>query len=123
MFTIMLLSQNIADDHTDYLINDRLSFQRVLGLRLSDNSSFSCASRENFPLRYRLNYARVGAPATRGFIGVHTARRDIDCRERTTGKCRTIKCREEDIRPSNGYSGKRSTVAKRTITDTGYRVG
>ena len=36
MFKIMILQQlyNIADEHTEYLINDRLSFQRFLGLSL-----------------------------------------------------------------------------------------
>ena len=38
MFKILLLQQwySIADDHTEYLINDRLSFQRFLGLSLGD---------------------------------------------------------------------------------------
>jgi IS5 family transposase len=38
MFKILLLQQwnNIADDNTEYLINDRLSYQRFLGLRLGD---------------------------------------------------------------------------------------
>ena len=38
MFKILLLQQwnNIADDHTEYLINDRLSYQRFLGLGLGD---------------------------------------------------------------------------------------
>jgi transposase, IS5 family len=38
MFKIMLLQQwyNIADDMTEYLINDRLSFQRFLGLSLDE---------------------------------------------------------------------------------------
>jgi len=38
MFKILLLQQwyNIADDKTEYLINDRLSFQRFLGLTLGD---------------------------------------------------------------------------------------
>ena len=38
MFKILLLQEwnNIADDHTEYLINDRLSYQRFLGLGLSD---------------------------------------------------------------------------------------
>jgi len=37
MFKILILQQmyNIADDRTEYLINDRLSFQRFLGLTLS----------------------------------------------------------------------------------------
>lgn len=36
MFKILILQQlyNIADEHTEYLINDRLSFQRFLGLTL-----------------------------------------------------------------------------------------
>ena len=38
MFKILLLQEwnNIADDHTEYLINDRLSYQRFLGLSLGD---------------------------------------------------------------------------------------
>lgn len=38
MFKIMLLQEwyHIADDMTEYLINDRLSFQRFLGLSLGD---------------------------------------------------------------------------------------
>jgi len=38
MFKILLLQQwySIADDMTEYLINDRLSFQRFLGLSLGD---------------------------------------------------------------------------------------
>jgi IS5 family transposase len=38
MFKILLLQgwNNIADDHTEYLINDRLSYQRFLGLGLGD---------------------------------------------------------------------------------------
>jgi IS5 family transposase len=38
MFKILLLQQwnNIADDNTEYLINDRLSYQRCLGLSLGD---------------------------------------------------------------------------------------
>ena len=38
MFKIMMLQQwyHIADDNTEYQINDRLSFQRFLGLTLSD---------------------------------------------------------------------------------------
>ena len=38
MFKILLLQQwySIADDMTEYLINDRLSFQRYLGLTLGD---------------------------------------------------------------------------------------
>ena len=38
MFKILLLEDwhNIADDNTEYLINDRLSFQRFLGLSLGD---------------------------------------------------------------------------------------
>ena len=38
MFKILLLQQwyNISDDNTEYLINDRLSFQRFLGLTLTD---------------------------------------------------------------------------------------
>ena len=38
MFKILLLQQwySIADDKTEYLINDRLSFQRFLGLSLGD---------------------------------------------------------------------------------------
>ena len=38
MFKILLLQQlyNIADDNTEYQINDRLSFQRFLGLGLGD---------------------------------------------------------------------------------------
>jgi len=38
MFKIMLLQQwyGIADDMTEYIINDRLSFQRFLGLSLGD---------------------------------------------------------------------------------------
>lgn len=38
MFKILLLQQwyMIADDNTEYLINDRLSFQRFLGLSLGD---------------------------------------------------------------------------------------
>lgn len=38
MFKILLLQQwyNIADDITEYVINDRLSFQRFLGLSLGD---------------------------------------------------------------------------------------
>jgi len=38
MFKIMMLQQwnNIADDRTEYLINDRLSYQRFLGLSLGD---------------------------------------------------------------------------------------
>ncbi|MCL1885365.1 MAG: IS5 family transposase [Dehalococcoidia bacterium] len=38
MFKILLLQQwyNMADDKTEYLINDRLSFQRFLGLSLGD---------------------------------------------------------------------------------------
>ena len=38
MFKILLLQQwySIADDKTEYLINDRLSFQRFLGLSLDD---------------------------------------------------------------------------------------
>lgn len=38
MFKILLLQMwyGIADDNTEYLINDRLSFQRFLGLNLSD---------------------------------------------------------------------------------------
>jgi IS5 family transposase len=38
MFKIMLLQEwyHIADDMTEYLINDRLSFQRFLGLTLND---------------------------------------------------------------------------------------
>lgn len=38
MFKIVLLQQwyGIADDNTEYLINDRLSFQRFLGLTLGD---------------------------------------------------------------------------------------
>ena len=38
MFKILLLQQwySIADDATEYLINDRLSFQRFLGLSLGD---------------------------------------------------------------------------------------
>jgi IS5 family transposase len=38
MFKIVLLQQQygIADDNTEYLINDRLSFQRFLGLSLTD---------------------------------------------------------------------------------------
>ena len=38
MFKILLLQEwnNIADDHTEYLINDRLSYQRFLGLGLGD---------------------------------------------------------------------------------------
>ena len=38
MFKILLLQQwySIADDMTEYLINDRLSFQRFLGLTLED---------------------------------------------------------------------------------------
>lgn len=37
MFKILILQQNynIADDNTEYMINDRLSFQRFLGLTLS----------------------------------------------------------------------------------------
>jgi IS5 family transposase len=39
MFKIIILQQlyNIANDATEYQINDRLSFQRFLGLRLGDN--------------------------------------------------------------------------------------
>jgi IS5 family transposase len=38
MFKILLLQgwYNIADDNTEYMINDRLSFQRFLGLSLGD---------------------------------------------------------------------------------------
>jgi len=38
MFKILLLQEwnNIADDRTEYLINDRLSYQRFLGLGLGD---------------------------------------------------------------------------------------
>ncbi|GHU11038.1 DDE transposase [Spirochaetia bacterium] len=38
MFKILILQRlhNIADDKTEFLINDRLSFQRFLGLRQSD---------------------------------------------------------------------------------------
>jgi IS5 family transposase len=38
LFKILMLQQwnNIADDHAEYLINDRLSFQRFLGLSLGD---------------------------------------------------------------------------------------
>jgi IS5 family transposase len=38
MFKILLLQEwnNIADDHTEYLINDRLSYQRFLGIGLGD---------------------------------------------------------------------------------------
>jgi hypothetical protein len=38
MFKIMLLQEwyHIADDMTEYLINDRLSFQRFLGLSLNE---------------------------------------------------------------------------------------
>ena len=38
MFKILLLQQwySIADDVTEYLVNDRLSFQRFLGLSLGD---------------------------------------------------------------------------------------
>jgi len=38
MFKILLLQQwySLADDRTEYLINDRLSFQRFLGLTLGD---------------------------------------------------------------------------------------
>lgn len=38
MFKILLLQSwyNIADDKTEYMINDRLSFQRFLGLSLTD---------------------------------------------------------------------------------------
>ena len=38
MFKILLLQDwnNIADDNTEYLINDRLSYQRFLGLSLGD---------------------------------------------------------------------------------------
>jgi transposase len=38
MFKIMMLQRwnNIADDRTEFLINDRLSFQRFLGLGLGD---------------------------------------------------------------------------------------
>jgi IS5 family transposase len=38
MFKILLLQDwhQIADDHTEYLINDRLSYQRFLGLSLGD---------------------------------------------------------------------------------------
>jgi IS5 family transposase len=38
MFKILLLQEwnNIADDHTEYLINDRFSYQRFLGLGLGD---------------------------------------------------------------------------------------
>ena len=39
MFKILVLQKlyNMADDKTEYLINDRLSFQRFLGLQLCDN--------------------------------------------------------------------------------------
>lgn len=65
MFKILLLQQwyMIADDNTEYLINDRLSFQRFLGLSLGDkvpdaktiwlfreNLSKSGADRELFTL-------------------------------------------------------------------------
>ena len=38
MFKILILQKlyNIADDKTEYLIKDRLSFQRFLGLQLCD---------------------------------------------------------------------------------------
>ena len=38
MFKILLLQQwyGLADDRTEYVINDRLSFQRFLGLSLGD---------------------------------------------------------------------------------------
>ena len=38
MFKILILQQwyNIADDYTEFVINDRLSFQRFLGLTLGD---------------------------------------------------------------------------------------
>ena len=38
MYKILLLQEwnQIADDHTEYLINDRLSYQRFLGLSLGD---------------------------------------------------------------------------------------
>jgi IS5 family transposase len=38
MFKILILQQlyNIADEKTEYQINDRLSFQRFIGLRLKD---------------------------------------------------------------------------------------
>lgn len=38
MFKILLMQAwyNIADDHTEYMLNDRLSFQRFLGLSLGD---------------------------------------------------------------------------------------
>ena len=40
MFKIILLQDfnNIADDNTEYLINDRLSFQRFLGMELGEKS-------------------------------------------------------------------------------------
>jgi len=38
MFKIMIPRQlyNIADEKTEYQINDRLSFQRFIGVRLND---------------------------------------------------------------------------------------
>ena len=40
MFKITLLQDfnNISDDNTEYLINDRLSFQRFLGMELGEKS-------------------------------------------------------------------------------------
>ncbi|WP_252348450.1 transposase, partial [Gluconobacter sp. P1D12_c] len=41
MFKILVIQtlKNLSDDRTEYLINDRLSFMRILGLGLSDRDT------------------------------------------------------------------------------------
>jgi hypothetical protein len=52
MFKIMILQQlyNIADAKTEYYINDRLSFQRFIGLTL--NEKVPDASETKFPQQF-----------------------------------------------------------------------